>query len=405
MGTARIEALRWRHPGLSQLRGAVLAHDVDPELQVLSTETAKELATPMAAVSLVLERVQFLRGYHGLPPDLEASRATDRDMSFCQFVVRDGGIFEVNDAQNDLRVPHEMVDRYGVASYLGAPLRLGGAVVGAMCVADTKPRLFTVRERAVLLRAAEAASTRLATLAMRPRDLERTLHDRTVRPAFGEMRNRLQPMLGNLTMMQIALTELAAVHRLQHHAATTGDTASLALITRADEMLADLQGYIDEMSRDAGGIHRAVVALERASLVSATSCSVKEVLEAATTLALHRTKLIGEVWVTGDQSARLTAPRSVAVSAVATALSALADALFSAKAAGGISLHALQVESCIVIEMGAALNASVLEQIATQLRVFLGESSPARIDAHSGLLVVELEARTAIASDLPVAHF
>ncbi len=59
----------------------------DAELNALVGRAADDLDMPMALATLVLERVQFFRSHTGLPDDLAASRATERDVSFCQFVA------------------------------------------------------------------------------------------------------------------------------------------------------------------------------------------------------------------------------------------------------------------------------------------------------------------------------
>lgn len=394
----RIDALGPQYLGIREMRGAVLAEALDFELQAISAETSREIQTPTAAVTLILERVQFFRGHHGLASSLAASRATDRDLSFCQFVVRDATLFEVNDAAHDARVPQELVERYGIASYLGAPITLNGQTVGAMCAVDSKPREFSNRDRETLVRMADRASRRLAILAMQPREHERTLHASAVRPVFAEIRNRLQPLLGELSMMDAALIELAAAQRLLAHVAATGDLAELKDLTRCVESLASLRESINIVASNAEQIHRAVVALERATLVTAVGCSLGEVLDAAMTLAHHHTKLIAGVRCTGDRSSILRAPRAVAINAVAAALGMLADGIYASRAQHGIDMNIVMREAGAVLRLGTGLDQAALTDVAQHLTLLLGDTPEIAVSVLNGDLEIELAIRMTAAS-------
>ena len=124
----------------------LLAETNDFELQKIVKNASKELNSPIALVSLVLDQVQFFKAHIGLPPVLAKARGTYRDVSFCQFVVRDGKPFEVNDASNDLRIPQHVVKEYNIQSYLGVPIKLDETVMGSLCVLDTKKRQFSKDE-------------------------------------------------------------------------------------------------------------------------------------------------------------------------------------------------------------------------------------------------------------------
>src|SRR5210317_468478 len=94
----------------------LLAEAEDEELKTIVEQAARDLKTPIAMVNLVLDHIQFFKAHHGLPPDLAVTRATERNVSFCQFVVRDGQPFEVTDAEHDTRVPQHLVKTYGIKS-------------------------------------------------------------------------------------------------------------------------------------------------------------------------------------------------------------------------------------------------------------------------------------------------
>ena len=67
----------------------ILAEVEDPKLAEIVSQAANNLSTPMAMVTMVLEKIQFFKAHYGLPTDLAVLRSTERDVSFCQFVVRD----------------------------------------------------------------------------------------------------------------------------------------------------------------------------------------------------------------------------------------------------------------------------------------------------------------------------
>jgi GAF domain-containing protein len=125
---------------LAQFSGAILKLDSDGVLDDCVRGAAARADAPIALVTFVMSKIQLFRAALGLPPELEASRATSRCDSFCQFVVKTEGPFVVTDAQSDARVPQRMVQTYGIAAYLGVPIRLGGQVLGSLCVADGRPR-------------------------------------------------------------------------------------------------------------------------------------------------------------------------------------------------------------------------------------------------------------------------
>lgn len=381
----RIAALPRHYPGLAELRGAVLADDLDPELQALSQEASRAIGTPMAAMSLMLEHIQLFRGYHGLAPEFAAARAGDRDSSFCQFVVRDNSVVEVNDAPNDPRMPQALVKRYSIVSYLGAPVVLDGQAVGAMCVLDTKPRRFDDAEREAIVRMAALASKRLEVLAATPRDLERALLQRAVRPAFSELRNRLTPVLGNISLMQVALSELAAAQRLATYVAATGDLSKLELLTHATASIEELKASLEDLTTDSQAIARSIIALERASTAASAACSLEDVIDAALTLAHHRTKLVGGVRRPAPTRATLQAPRPIAVTALSAALTQIADSLCHARRASGMGAIVTQGDREVRVQITAEVEPYVFAALGDHMRLLLADTT-VEIEASAAAL-------------------
>ena len=153
-----IDALGPRPDRHLAFTGELLAEVEDEVLQSIVEEAARDLSTPIALVNLVLEEIQFFKAHYGLPPDLAAARGTERDVSFCQFVVRDGEPFEVNNAEKDARVPQHLVKHHGIKSYLGMPVVANDVIVGSLCVIDFEPREFSEEERQTLMNLADLDS-------------------------------------------------------------------------------------------------------------------------------------------------------------------------------------------------------------------------------------------------------
>jgi GAF domain-containing protein len=139
----------------------------DPELERLVARAAEVSGFPIALVSLVVNQIQFFRAQVGLPPDLEASRATDRCTSFCQFVVAGDQPLHIKDSWLEPALPTDLVQRYGIRAYVGFPVRVAGKTVGTFCVIDLKPGQLKPAQLDELSQLAQAASARLEALAGR----------------------------------------------------------------------------------------------------------------------------------------------------------------------------------------------------------------------------------------------
>lgn len=150
---------------LSSFDTALLDFTPDAELQALVAEASSLSGFPIALVSLVVRSIQFFRAQVGLPPDLEAGRATDRCTSFCQFVAASGEHLAIEDATNEPALPKDLVERYGIRAYVGFPLRVMGRTVGSFCVIGVKPARLEAGVMTQLEALAKRASARLETLA------------------------------------------------------------------------------------------------------------------------------------------------------------------------------------------------------------------------------------------------
>lgn len=148
-------------------------------LDRLAAEAAERLPTPVAAVSLVDGRRQRLAGLHGLTGELAGARETPLSHSICQHVVRIGAPLAIEDArQTPFLADNPAVVELGVAAYLGTPLRgPDGALIGALCGIDVRPRRWSLAQRQLLADLALLAEAELGleTAAARRDEVRRRL--------------------------------------------------------------------------------------------------------------------------------------------------------------------------------------------------------------------------------------
>jgi GAF domain-containing protein len=265
----------------------LLDTDEDPVLQSLVSEAATTLGAPIALVSLVLDRVQFFRAHVGLPPDLAATRATDRDVSFCQLVVRDEGTLVVEDAATDARVPQTLVRTHGVRAYMGAPVRVNDAVLGSLCVIDANPRTFSDAERAALLALAEKVSARCAELSAAAAGARLGQQVSATQDAFPELRNQLLMLEGAIDEAAYERSQLAPALR----AAAFGG-ATRTVLQQAEEALEALGERLRDASDAARRIGAQAVALESVLSEGFVSADLDEALSRAVELSRHLMKLL-----------------------------------------------------------------------------------------------------------------
>ena len=262
----------------------------DPVLQGLVREAADRLGAPIALVSLVLDRIQFFRAQVGLPSDLAAMQATDRDISFCQFVVQDDQLFAVEDATVDPRVPQVLVASHGVRSYLGAPVRVHDAVLGSLCVIDGVARTFSAADRALLEGLAGRASARCAELVAAAESARLAHQVSATQDAFPELRNQLLVLQSGIAEARYERAQVAPALR----AATIG-SADPQLLQEAVGAMRALDDRLTETARAADLIQAQVVALEAVLEKRYQPADIGAALDRAGALARHLTKLLAGV--------------------------------------------------------------------------------------------------------------
>jgi PAS domain S-box-containing protein len=117
----------------------------------LARLAARLLAAPIALVTLVDSDRLFLKACLGLPEPWASARQLPLSHSLCQRLLASGQPLVLSDVHADpLARGNQAVAEFGVAAYLGIPLRFAGQVVGSVCVADRQPRGWTEEDVAVL---------------------------------------------------------------------------------------------------------------------------------------------------------------------------------------------------------------------------------------------------------------
>lgn len=361
-----------RHSAFSQ---SMLSEIEDEELSIIVAEAAKGLSTPIALVNLVLEEAQFFKAHYGLPPELQASRATSRDVSFCQFVVRDGKAFEVNNAQNDFRVPQRLVQRYGIQSYLGVPVHANDIVVGSLCVIDVKPRTFTAEDRESLKKLAKLVDQRLALLSQNRSRYDIHLLEKSASPALREMQEAIGPIHTEISSSHLALAEVKAFLRLSNYAFSGGDPSLDVLrdsLKTAWKALDQCESHLYNIDMSSEDIWDALNALEHV-ISPSEKTNLEEVAVSGRELARGNAKLIGGVSLPDiNFNPYIATPRPLAVSLISNGISMLASKMLmlqqtegivmnisSQKTHAGISLHAPQLPNIHYQEIVSTLNKSL----------------------------------------------
>lgn len=330
------------------ITGRLLEQTLDEELQALVTEAARTFDTPIALVSILLEHIQFFRAFHGLPEDLALVRATSRDASLCQFVLRDGEPFEVEDVAADPTLPRELAEHYGIRSYLGVPVRIDGEIVGTLCIIDIRPRRFGDTAAGRLRVLADRVQTRLSRLVASRIPAPLGLIEAAVAPVFAELRNELSPIRYGIEGARAAALDLNdLLQACENEAEPTPPRHDLRPARRAITALETQFDAIDEAaSKLLGGIKT----LENAANTAWVEPKLGDVITEASALSRHMTQVIGGVWWTPSETDRAVAlPLPIASALLAALLSWLTDRLRTRRLPGPIRAYTQPTQDGVAV--------------------------------------------------------
>ena len=133
-------------------RLALLDSPIEAAFERLTRLAVTFLAAPTALVSLVDADRQFFKSCIGLAEPWASLRETPLSHSFCQHAMAARAPMLINDARSDPRVHDNPAIRdLQAISYIGVPLITSdGHALGAFCVIDTAPRVWTEADLAVV---------------------------------------------------------------------------------------------------------------------------------------------------------------------------------------------------------------------------------------------------------------
>ena len=144
-------------------RTALLDTPVEEGFDRLTRMAARLLGTPVSLISLVADDHQFFKSAVGLPEPWASRRVTPISFSFCGQVVATGEPLVLEDARRHPLLRHNPVIReLGWVAYAGVPVvTRQGHTIGALCVADKTPRLWSERDIALLQDLAASVGTEI----------------------------------------------------------------------------------------------------------------------------------------------------------------------------------------------------------------------------------------------------
>ncbi|GAA3394484.1 GAF domain-containing protein [Cryptosporangium minutisporangium] len=127
------------------------------QLDAIAMRTASHLHLPMAMSTLMLDNAMLIAGSHGVDGWLRGGPGGPAEWAFCAQTVLTCEPYIVSDATTDpMQCTNPVVELDGIRAYAGAPLIApSGQVLGAHCVLDTAPHVFSEMEIAELREAAE----------------------------------------------------------------------------------------------------------------------------------------------------------------------------------------------------------------------------------------------------------
>ncbi|MFG1927948.1 GAF domain-containing protein [Cryptosporangium sp. NPDC048952] len=140
---------------------ALARYDVDDphlkqQLDAISMRTAMHMHMPTALTTLVLDNATMIAGGHNVEGWLRGGPGGPAEWSLCTQTVLTGEPYIVTDATRDpAQCTNPIVELDGMRAYAGAPLIApSGQVLGAHCVIDSTPHVFSEEEIAELQAAA-----------------------------------------------------------------------------------------------------------------------------------------------------------------------------------------------------------------------------------------------------------
>ena len=141
-------------------RLAILDTKPEPRFDVLTKTAVEKLKVPISMVSILDSEREWFKSCVGLD-----QKEGERAVSFCGHALLAKDMFIVNDTLKDPRfADNPLVTGFPfIRFYAGIALLdyKTGQAIGVFCVKDTKPRVFSLEETAILMDLADRAEKEL----------------------------------------------------------------------------------------------------------------------------------------------------------------------------------------------------------------------------------------------------
>ena len=376
----RIDVLEGTNKRFDLFTKELLAETNDTELQEIVKKAAAELDSPIALVSLVLDQVQFFKAHIGLPPVLATARGTHRDVSFCQFVVRDGKTFEVNDASSDPRIPQHVVKEYNIQAYLGVPIMVNETVMGSLCVLDTKKRGFSKEEHMSLNKLAKLVNSRLEAITKNRRQTRLNLTEASLKPALSELSNSLKSIQNFINLGFSAETSIRTFLNHSGHLFSNESQYSEAIrlsleaATKANQLNEELLLETEFAARDSIDCINALEQL----VMNIKFTQLSEIVVSAQDLSRNATKLVGGFALPDFKSdPKIYTDGNLAIAIITNCLLIISSELGKSGSENGISLDTNEHAEFIELLFSAKdLSKRSTETVINDLKNLIGTERP-----------------------------
>jgi len=374
----------------------LLAETNDSELQEIVKNASKELNSPIALVSLVLDQVQFFKAHIGLPPVLAEARGTHRDVSFCQFVVKDGEAFEVNDAANDPRIPQHVVKEYNIQSYLGVPIKLDETVMGSLCVLDTKKREFSQEEHNSLKKLADLVNIRLKHITKDRRQTRLDLTEATLIPAIKELYNSLRSMENFIQLGHSSRKSLETYLNHSNHIFSDkskfsdGIRFSHEAASKTNKQNEDLLLEMEFALNDSMDCIKALESL----VINLESTTISEIITSAQDLSRNSTNRIGGFPLPDFKSDPIIYAKGNLALAIATnCLLLMSSEIGSENSNNGIELQINEKPTSVeLVFMASDINEAAMLKVVNNLNKLLTSEMPSlKLQSKGAKLILEFQ--------------
>jgi signal transduction histidine kinase len=200
----------------------------------LARMAARILKVNLTIVSLVNDKKQFFKAFHGIPSPLDIVREIPLDGSICRYTLRGEPIIVADSSVDPLLMHHPATRPWDIAAFLSLPITTSeGHVLGAFCAVDSTPRIWSEEDIYVMQELTASVMTEI-TLRERIRELEkqRDLREKFVSVLTHDLRT---PMSAAKMSAQMILKRPENLEKVKLHAGRI-----IRSVDRADQMVQDL---------------------------------------------------------------------------------------------------------------------------------------------------------------------